>query len=89
MLLFMQECDLLGIKVKDPATFPMHITPYPLNLEWKREAYLMDAQQFTMVHFLPDAHCRPGALQFTSGMRACAKDTDQGQLLGSRHRLVF
>ena len=30
----------------------------------------MDAQQFTMVHFLPDAHGRPGALQWTSGKRS-------------------
>ena len=65
-----QKNDLLAIKMNDPAMFPMDITPYPLNPEWKREAYLMDAKQFFMMHFLPDAHGRPGSLQFTLGKRS-------------------
>ena len=77
----MQEYDLLAIEVKNPATFGLDITPYPLNLGLNREVYLMNAQLFTMVHFQPEKSdsCRPGQLQFTAGKRECLKDTDRGQ----------
>ena len=77
----MQEKDLLAIKVKNPMTFDLDIIPYPLNLVWKREVYLMGAQQFSMVHFQPEKSdsCRPGQLQFTTGNKECLKDTDRGQ----------
>ena len=77
----MQENDLLSFKVKSPTMFNLDIIPYPLYPDWKREAYLMDAQLFTMVHFQPEKSdsCRPGQLQFTTGKRECLKDTDRGQ----------
>ena len=75
----MQEYDLLAIKVKSPTNFSLGITPYPLNPEWNREVYLLDAQLFNMIHFQPAKSSVPGQLQFTTGKRECLKDTDRGQ----------
>ena len=72
----MQEYDLLAIKVKNPSAF---ITPYPLNPDWNREVYLMNAQLFNMMHFQPGTSGMPGRLQYTTGKRVDPKDTDRGQ----------
>lgn len=71
----MQVNDLLAIKVKDPATFPVDsaVKPFPLFTRLARKEYLTEAELFYIVHFPSE---KSHDLEFAVG----CKYAEQGSL---------